>query len=423
MEWIDLDEKHVWHPFTQVQTEASPVGIERGEGVYLETFDGRKLIDANSSWWVNIHGHGHPVIVKAIKDQLDKLQHVIFAGMTHQPAAELCEELHHFLPNHLSKFFFSDNGSTSIEVALKMAFQYWDNQGEDRKKVLAMEGAYHGDTFGYMSVSERDLFNRPFEPFMFGVEYLPFPNALNQKEMLQQTENLAASGQLAAFIFEPLVQGAAGMRMYSKDLLSELIKICQKHGVLCIADEVMTGFGRTGKMFAMDYLEQDADLVCLSKGLTGGYLPMGLTVTNEKIFKVFLDDEKRRGFLHGHSFTGNPLACASALASTRLFKEDKTWEQIQMISEAHESFIREVDKSKVFNIRSMGTILAFDVKSDKKAGYFNPARSKVYDFCIKKGLLIRPLGNTVFVNPPYCINSNELQVIYDALHELLEEFA
>ncbi len=421
MEWIDIDEKHVWHPFTQVQTEASPIGIERGEGVYLYTADGRKLMDVNSSWWVNVHGHGHPVVVDAIKSQLDKLQHVIFAGMSHQPAAELCSELMHFLPDHLTKFFFSDNGSTSTEVALKMAFQYWDNQGEQRKKVLAIEGAYHGDTFGAMSVSERDLFNRPFEPFMFEVDYLPFPNALNQRDILNQVEELASGGDLAAFIFEPLVQGASGMRMYSKDLLAEIIKICQKYGVLCIADEVMTGFGRTGKMFAMDHLEQDADLVCLSKGLTGGYLPMGLTVTSEKIFKVFLDDEKRRGFLHGHSFTGNPLACAAALASTKLFREDSTWQQIEMIGAAHEEFIKKVDKSKLFNIRVLGTILALDVKSDRP-GYFNPAKSKAYDFCIKKGLLIRPLGSTVFVNPPYCITHEELQTVYAVLHELLEEF-
>lgn len=423
MDWTNKDQKYVWHPFTQVQTEGTPIPIERAEGVYLFGADGKKYMDVNSSWWVNLHGHSNPVLVDAIKKQLDELQHVIFAGITHKPAAELAEKIAGICPIGLDKVFFSDNGSTSIEVAIKIAFQYWHNRGEDRKKVIAIEGAYHGDTFGSMSVSERDVFNRPFEPFMFDVAYIDFPNGENDETVIESFTKLVAGGKVASFVFEPLVQGAAGMRMYKESTLDVLIQIAQQYNVICIADEVMTGFGRTGTTLAIDQINSNPDIICLSKGLTGGYLPMGLSVVSQYLFDEFLHAEKRKGFLHGHSFTGNPLACAVAIASLDLLQEDKTQSAIQSINTAHCAFANKFKESFHHDIRVKGTIMAIDLKiNDEATGYFNPANSQAYEYFIKKGLIIRPLGNTVFVNPPYCITSSELDYIYDTLWEFSAQF-
>lgn len=423
MDWTSKDQKYVWHPFTQVQTEGRPIPIERGEGVYLFASDGKKYMDVNSSWWVNLHGHSHPELVDALKTQLDELQHVIFAGITHKPASELAEKIANICPSGLDKVFFSDNGSTSIEVAIKIAFQYWHNKGEERRKVIAIEGAYHGDTFGSMSVSERDVFNRPFEPFMFDVEYIEFPNGENDDEVIASFRNLVEQGNVASFVFEPLVQGAAGMRMYSEATLDELLSIAQQHKVICIADEVMTGFGRTGTTLAIDQIKANPDIICLSKGLTGGYLPMGLSVVSQYLFDEFLHVEKRKGFLHGHSFTGNPLACAVAIASLDLLQEDSTQEAIKRITTSHEVFALKYKEAFQHSIRVKGTILAIDLKINNEAtGYFNPATRQAYSYFIKKGLIIRPLGNSVFVNPPYCITSSELDYIYGTLWEFSEKF-
>jgi len=416
--WKTLDKMHVWHPFTQMQTEGDPLYIDRADGVWMYDTEGRKYLDANSSWWVNLHGHSHPAMIKEIEAQLKQLQHVIFAGVAHQPAAKLCKALKGYLPKSYEKFFFSDNGSTAVEVALKMSFQYWYNKGKSKRKVIALEGAYHGDTFGAMSVSERDVFNRPFEPFLFDVVYLPFPTEENKEEVLYKLEEYLSSDDVAAFIFEPLVQGAAGMRMYSAEMLNTLIKHCKRAEVICIADEIMTGFGRTGKMFACDYIEEDPDIMCLSKGLTGGYLPMGLTCTTLNMYEVFLSEKKQRGFLHGHSFTGNPLACAAALASIELFTTD-TFTQIENISKAHQNYAKSIASKTDHKVRSCGTILAIDIKTKAETGYFNPARSKVYQFFKERGLIIRPLGNTIFINPPYCITPEELSFIYKTVDELL----
>ncbi len=423
MDWTSKDQKYVWHPFTQVQTEGRPIPIEHGEGIYLFAADGKKYMDVNSSWWVNLHGHSHPKLVDALKAQLDDLQHVIFAGITHKPASELAEKIANICPPGLDKVFFSDNGSTSIEVAIKIAFQYWHNKGEERRKVIAIEGAYHGDTFGSMSVSERDVFNRPFEPFMFDVEYIEFPNGENDDEVIASFRKLVEQGNVASLVFEPLVQGAAGMRMYNEATLDELISIAQQHKVICVADEVMTGFGRTGTTLAIDQINANPDIICLSKGLTGGYLPMGLSVVSQYLFDEFLHAEKRKGFLHGHSFTGNPLACAVAIASLDLLQEDSTQEAIKRITASHEAFALKYKKAFKHSIRVKGTILAIDLKINNEAtGYFNPANSQAYNYFMKKGLIIRPLGNSVFVNPPYCIKSSDLDYIYDTLWEFSEKF-
>lgn len=301
MNWVGRDKQAIWHPFTPLEGVADPLMIDHAEGVYLITEDGRKIIDAISSWWVNIHGHCHPKITEAIAEQAAKLEHVIFAGFTHQPAIELAEGLLSILPSNQSKIFYSDNGSTAVEVALKMTIQYWYNKGEERKKFIAIDGAYHGDTFGSMSVGERGDFTRPFFNHLFDVDFIDFPYEDDEVNILEQFENYLKTEKIAAFIFEPLVQGAAGMRMYNAEFLDKLLTIAKTNGIITIADEVMTGFGRTGKMFASDNLLNNPDIFCLSKGITGGALAMGVTSCTKEIEDAFRVKELRKAFLHGHS--------------------------------------------------------------------------------------------------------------------------
>jgi adenosylmethionine-8-amino-7-oxononanoate aminotransferase len=418
---LEDDQSYVWHPFTQHQGADRPLQVVKGDGLYLYDSDGKKYIDANSSWWVNVHGHSHPHIANAISKQFLELDHVVFAGVTHPKAVELSKRIVNILPDHFQKVFFSDNGSTAIEVAIKMSFQYWHNKGENRKRVMALEGAYHGDTFGAMSVGERDLFNKPFEPFFFDADYLPFPTGANDDQVLLKAESLFESNEFALLIVEPLVQGASGMRMYSPEFLDRLIKIARKFGVLVIFDEVMTGFGRTGKMFAMDHCELKPDLVALSKGLTGGVLPLGLTVASQEMFDAFLSDETARGFLHGHSFTGNPIACAAACASLDIFEREETTLYIERICNWNTKFLKELAKVKhVKNVRQQGTILAFEVESDQGDSYFSDIRNKAYRHFLANGILIRPLGNTIFINPPFCMKERDYTALRNGILDFLK---
>ena len=408
---VDLlkkDKQYVWHPFTQHQTAGDPLQVVRAEGTLLFDIEGKSYIDANSSWWVNVHGHGHPHLAEAVNKQFMELEHVVFAGVTHPKAVELSERITKVLPENFQRVFFSDNGSTSTEVALKMSFQYWFNKDEDRKSVLAIEGAYHGDTFGAMSVGERDMFNRPFEPFFFDVDYLPFPESDKEAEILTKAEKLLSTKTFASLILEPLVQGASGMRMYSSNFLDQLSAIAKKYETIVIFDEVMTGFGRTGKMFAMDHCEVKPDIVCLSKGLTGGTMALGLTVASEKMYQSFLSDEMARGFLHGHSFTANPLASAVSCANLDLFEKPSTKEAINTIVNWNQTFADELKQwQSVENVRQQGTILAFSVKNEAGNTYFSSIRVRAYKFFLNNGVLLRPLGNTIFINPPYCITEEE----------------
>lgn len=408
---VDLlkkDKQYVWHPFTQHQTAGDPLQVVRAEGTLLFDIEGKSYIDANSSWWVNVHGHGHPHLAEAVNKQFMELEHVVFAGVTHPKAVELSELITKILPENFQRVFFSDNGSTSTEVALKMSFQYWFNKDEDRKRVLAIEGAYHGDTFGAMSVGERDMFNRPFEPFFFDVDYLPFPESDKEAEILTKAEKLLSTKTFASLILEPLVQGASGMRMYSSNFLDQLSAIAKKYETIVIFDEVMTGFGRTGKMFAMDHCEVKPDIVCLSKGLTGGTMALGLTVASEKMYQSFLSDEMARGFLHGHSFTANPLASAVSCANLDLFEKPSTKEAINTIVNWNQTFADELKQwQSVENVRQQGTILAFSVKNEAGNTYFSSIRDRAYKFFLNNGVLLRPLGNTIFINPPYCITEEE----------------
>lgn len=416
------DRQSIWHPFTQAQTADPPIAIVRGEGVYLFDENGKRYIDAVSSWWVNLHGHVHPYIAEKISEQAGKLEHVIFAGFTHEPAVELSERLLKHLPAHHKKIFFSDNGSTSVEVALKMAIQYWFNRGEKRNTILAFNNAYHGDTFGSMSVSERGSFTRPFHDFLFDVIYVDAPTPQNEDRAIAQLESTIANHPLsmASFIFEPLVQGASGMLMHDSEALNRMIAMCREHGVLTIADEVMTGFGRTGKYFATDYLSEKPDIICLSKGLTGGFMPMGVTSCTEDIFKAFLSTDRMKTLFHGHSYTANPLGCSAALASLDLMEKGETWQAINRIEKKHLQFKMEMTAhDHLRDVRQRGTILAMELETGNDSSYFNNLRDLIYNFFLEKGILMRPLGNVMYLLPPYCISDDDLDYIYRCIKEFL----
>lgn len=417
----ERDKAIIWHPYTQMKTAADPIGIVKGEGVHLIDETGRKYIDAVSSWWVNLHGHSHPHIAKRVSEQLYTLEHAIFAGFTHLPAVELAEGLLTILPANQAKIFYSDNGSTAVEVALKMCLQYWSNKGEPRKKVLAFNNSYHGDTFGAMSVSARSAFTAPFESLLFDVVYIDTPNAENIEDIKSQISNLKS--QISSFIYEPLVQGSAGMLMYEAKYLDELLDHCRHCNVFLIADEVMTGFGRTGKIFASDYLTTKPDIVCLSKGLTGGTMALGVTSCTQSIYDAFLSENKLKTFFHGHSFTANPIACAAAVASLELTLHPENLANIRRISDCHSRFAEKISShAKLKDVRQTGTILAFEWETEGNSSYFSSLRDSLYSYFLKEGIILRPLGNIIYILPPYCITNEQLDFIYSKIEEALELF-
>jgi adenosylmethionine-8-amino-7-oxononanoate aminotransferase len=398
--------------------------VVRGEGVWLYTEDGRKILDGISSWWVNLHGHAHPYIAAAIAKQAQTLEHVIFAGFTHPGAIQLAERLLPLLPGKQELLFFSDNGSTAVEVALKMALQYWYNQQKPRYKIIALEGAYHGDTFGAMSVGERGGFNKPFEDHLFEVAFIPFPEKGKEADTIDAFRDILEGEAVAAFIFEPLVQGSAGMRMYEPEVLNTLIKLAHAAGVLCIADEVMTGFGRTGALFACNYLQEAPDLVCLSKGITGGFMPLGVTACTEVVASVFREADPGKTFYHGHSYTANPLSCAAALASLELLMAEGCKTQLRMISEQHLVFMGKIRQhAAVREVRSRGTILAVELKTAEGTSYHNSRRNELYQYFLERNILLRPLGNVLYLMPPYVISRQELQQVYTAVEGMLDSWA
>lgn len=418
---MTLSEKDLlynWHPYTQHKIVGQLPVIIKGNGIYLTDDQGKIYIDAISSWWTSVFGHCHPQLIAAATEQLNTLEHVLFGGFSHVKAIELSEKLISILPNNQKKIFYSDNGSTSVEIALKAAFQYFINQGQKRSKVLAFEEAFHGDTFGAMASSGISLFSEQFNDLLLEVTRIPLPNDENIDDLLLEVERLFTSENYACFIFEPLIQGAAGMRFYDAKYLDQLIALCKKHHVLTIADEIMTGFGKTGKTFASDYLVNKPDMMCLSKALTGGVMPMAVTSFSQDIYDAFFDNDVNKALFHGHTFTANPLGCAIALASIKLYESDFIQAQLQMIAASHEQFIEELKThTLVKNTRTLGPILAFEVASEND-GYYGNLRNKLYAFFIDNGFIIRPVGNTIYILPPYVSTHEELEKIYAVLRRV-----
>ncbi len=399
-----------------------PIPIVKGSASLLFAEDGSSYIDAISSWWVTLHGHAHPYIAEKIYQQALQLEQVIFAGFTHEPAVRLAERLIPLLPGNMSRIFYSDNGSTSTEVALKMSIQYWWNKGETgRKKILAFKNAYHGDTFGAMSVSDRSVFTLAFHDHLFEVIFIDTPTHENIDGI--KATIYQHGKEIAAFIYEPLIQGAGGMKMYDAFLMDELLNTVQLADIICIADEVMTGFGRTAKVFASEYLNRKPDIICLSKGLTGGTMALGVTASNNKIYDAYMNDDKYKTFFHGHSFTANPLACTAALASLDLLEKEGCLIKIEWITELNQQFATQLKNNSLLkDVRTLGTILSFEITQGKDE-YLNTISSVISKMAMEMGVYIRPLGNTVYIMPPYCITEEELQKIYAVIHSILTKLA
>lgn len=422
---------NVWYPFTTIAGMATPLKVVRGRGMHVVLEDGRELLDCISSWWVNLYGHGHPRIADAIYAQALELEHVIFAGFTHEPAERLAASLADMLPGDLSRVFFSDDGSTAVEVALKMAYQYWTNLGERRPTFIAFEGAYHGDTVGAMSVGAESPFTGVFGDLLFGIERLPFPETWigdegceeRERAVLQSLRDRLADEDrpVAGVIAEPLIQGAGGMRMCRTEFLQSLRRVTEDAGTLLILDEVMTGFGRTGARFACERADVAPDLICLSKGLTGGFLPMAVTVASERVYEAFVSDEAEKTFWHGHSYTANPLGCAAAIASLELLAENES--VFRGMEAHHRDFLARLDPALTERPRTTGTIAAFDLRTDGTGDYFDGIGHEIKRRSHEKGLLLRPLGNTIYLMPPYCMTADERAEIYEKVLELVREVA
>ncbi|VBB69848.1 Adenosylmethionine-8-amino-7-oxononanoate aminotransferase [invertebrate metagenome] len=430
---VSHDRRHIWHPFTQdYDTAPLPVIIRSASGAVLYGEDGQEYIDMISSWWVTLHGHTHPAIVRAIGEQAAKLEQVIFAGFTHEGAIELAHRLASILPEDLNRVFFSDNGSTAVEVALKIAHQYWRNVGApERRRLLACEGGYHGDTVGAMSVGVQSGFFGHFTDMMFEIVTLPFPFTWNGDSSVKEREFTCLTAldtwlerfghETAALIIEPLIQGAGGMRMCRPQFLHGIAARCRAAGVLLIFDEVMTGFGRTGRPFATLTAQVTPDIICLAKGLTGGFLPMSVTVCRDSIYQAFLGESFDRALAHGHSFTANPLACAAALASLHLLMSSQTEAALQTIEHHHRARLQRLAKHpRVKQPRVTGTVAAFNV-AGQDSGYGAKVGQQVRNFCMARGLLLRPLGNVVYLLPPYCITPAQLNKAYDLIEESLSD--
>ena len=423
----------IWHPFTNRALDPVPLMVERAEGAYLHTNDGRKVIDAISSWWVNLHGHANPRIAAAVAAQARQLEHVILAGFTHEAAEELANRLRKWVPAPLTHMFFSDDGSTAVEVALKLAVQYFANrQRPEKREIVALAHGYHGDTAGAMSVSDASPFTEPFESMRYPVHRVHSaycyrcPVGLQRDschiECVRQLESLLAerADRIAAVIVEPLLQGAGGMIVHPTEFLQRVREACTRHGVLLIADEVLTGFGRCGKMFACDLANVEPDLMCLSKGLTGGFMAMGATLCTDQLEAAFRTENRAHTFYHGHSYTGNALACAAGIASLRIFEEEPVFDRIAAIARINAERLAELRRMhQVGDARQIGTMGAIELVAGD-AGYLSAMRPKLYGFFIERGVLLRPLGNVVYVLPPFVIEPDELHRVYDVIVEAIQ---
>lgn len=420
MNLSERDKKINWHPYTQHQTAQDFPAIVRGKGALLWDETGKEYIDAIASWWVNPFGHSNQEIAQAIYNQLNTLEHVLFGGFTHNKAVELSEKLLSILPNNQKRVFYSDNGSTAVEIAIKTALQYFYNQGNPKAKIIAFEDAFHGDTFGAMAASGISFFTEAFQSSLLQVDRIPVPNEENEQEVLTLLNKYIETQEYAAFIFEPLVLGAAGMKMYKAKTLDKLMAICKKNQLFTIADEVMTGFGKTGKTFACDYLAEKPDMMCLSKALTGGTIPMAITTFTEEIYAGFLSEDVNKALFHGHTFTANPTGCAAALASISLLENETMQNNINRINEKHIAFQNYISQHpKVKTTRVLGVILALEIKTENQESYYGNLRNRLYDFFIDKGIILRPVENIVYILPPYVIEDEQLEKIYSVIEEAL----
>ncbi|MGV1759644.1 adenosylmethionine--8-amino-7-oxononanoate transaminase [Rhizobium sp. A22-96] len=407
----------IWHPFTQHQLEPAFKKIARTEGAYLFDQDGRSVLDAISSWWVITHEHRHPRITKAIHDAVEKLDQLIFAEYSHEAAEALARGLIDLASPGLAHVFFSDSGSTSVEVALKMALGMFHNRGTPRSRIVVMEHSYHGDTIGTMSIGARGVFNAAYEPLLFDVASISFPVAGREQQTLDELEAFCRRGDVAAFIVEPLVLGAGGMKMYPPHLLTEFRRITAQYGTLLIADEVMTGWGRTGTLLACEQAGISPDILCLSKGITGGALPLAVTLCTPEIFDAHLSDDRGRMFFHSSSYTANPIACAAAVANLEVWREEPVMARIAAIEAMHREWLAKFRFDPRFTgVRQQGTIAALDLATGTN-GYLSEVGPRLRNFFRERDLLIRPLGNVIYLMPPYCVGERDLRRAYEAIDE------
>ena len=414
----EKDQRYLWHAYTQHKTSDTPIAIVKGKDALLWDENGNTYIDAIASWWVNPYGHSNERLARRAYEQLTSLEHVLFGGFTHKPACDLAEALLKILPKNQSKVFFSDNGSTAVEVAVKIALQYYYNRGEKRTTFIAFEEAFHGDTFAAMAVSGISLYTTAFQDQLLKVVRIPIPEKGQEEACKQRLLEVIAQEKCAAFIFEPLVLGAAGMRMYAPEVLDELIQICREHQVLTIADEVMTGFGKTGKTFACDYLKQMPDMICLSKALTGGTIPLSATTTTEAIYEAFYSDDISKALFHGHTFMANPTGCAIALESLKILAEEEMQANLKRIHARHVTFADKMDKHpKVARTRTLGVIVALDLKVPDTGEYYGAIRNELYRFYISHGVILRPVYHTIYILPPYIITDKQLDRVYQVVEE------
>lgn len=418
----ERDAQLLWHPYTQHQTADPAIGITHGKGSYLFDENGKRYIDAISSWWTCPFGHRNKKVTRAISKQLKTLEHVLFGGFTHQPAVELAEVLTEILPENQRKFFFSDNGSTAVEIALKAALQFYFNKGEIRPTIIAFEDAYHGDTFGAMGASSISIFSEAFQSMLIDVVRIPVPVKGQEEVSEQALKEIIENKKAAAFIFEPLVQGAAGMVMYEPEILTRLIAICKNAGVFTIADEVMTGFWKTGTIFASLQLGVSPDMICLSKALTSGTIPLAVTSFTDEIYNGFLSADKSKALFHGHTFTANPTGCAAALASIKQLRKGSTLNKVQKINQLHLAFAESLKHStKVRDVRVKGVIIAIELNVPPQ-DYYSDLRNQLYRFFIENGVLLRPVGGTIYILPPFNIRKKDLEYVYLIVEEALEKF-
>jgi adenosylmethionine-8-amino-7-oxononanoate aminotransferase len=416
---VERDKKHLWHPLTQHKTAADPLAIVKAKDAVFWDEDGNEYIDGIASWYTAMYGHCNSYITKAMTTQMQQLDFVMFSGFTHGPAIELSEKLMGILPKNQAKIFFNDNGSTAVEAAIKMALQYYYNKEEKRDTLIAFQDGFHGDTFGAMSASGLSSYNGPFEDFLLKVERIPVPNETTIDETLEQLEIILKNNACAAFVFEPLVQGAAGMKFHSSKGLDRLIAKCKEHDVLCVADEIMTGFGKTGKNFASDYLIHKPDMMCLSKALTAGMFPLSITSCSQEIYDAFLSEEVYKGFFHAHTFSAHPIGCAAAIAGIELLESEEILERRSYIENKHEKFVNNIkNHARVKEARCKGVILAIDLNTEMDR--YGKSRDEVYQFFMTRGINLRPLGNTIYTLPPYVITNEQLAKIYTSILEFLE---